>query len=227
MSKAISWERDVKKAIADVCHRLYERNYLVATSGNVSVRLQDGFLITPSQTRKDAVSHGMIVKCSFDGSPLDRDARPSSEVAMHSEVYAMRPDVRAAIHAHPHFCLACSLADIALTEMTLPELAIYLGPVPIVPYATPGTAEMAEVLRPVLPKHNAFLLKRHGVLVLGSDLEEAYNRLEHLEHMARVAYLVNSLGTIEPLTKSELRRLSSEARKIGQKISSTLQDILE
>jgi L-fuculose-phosphate aldolase len=111
--------------------------------------------------------------------------------------------------------------------MLLPELAVYLGPVPSVPYATPGTEEMAEKLRPLLPDHNAFLLQRHGVLVLGKDLQDAFNRLEHLEHVAHVAYLVCSMGTIEPLTKTELRKLSAHARKIGQQISNTLLELLE
>ncbi len=227
MSEARPWERDDRQAIADVCHRLYNRNYLVATSGNVSVRSGEGFLITPAATRKDAVAPELVVACDAAGTPLDPSARPSSETAMHREAYAARPDVGAAIHAHPHSCLACSLAEISLTEMLLPELAIYIGPVPAVPYATPGTEEMADALRPLLPKHNAFLLKRHGVLVLGTDLQDAYNRLEHLEHIAHVAYLVSSMGTIEPLTKSELRRLTAEARKVGQQISQTLLELID
>lgn len=227
MSDAVKWKKDKREAIADVCHRLYRQDYLVATSGNVSIRDGDGFLITPSLTRKDSMEASFIVSCDHDGKSYDKNLRPSSEVDMHREVYAVRPDVCAAIHAHPNFCLACSLSEISLTEMLLPELAIYIGPVPLVPYATPGTSEMALQLRPYLPNHNAFLLTRHGVLVLGTDLLDAYNRLEHLEHMARVAYLVSSIGTIEPLTKTELRKLSKEARRLGQRISSTLQDLLE
>lgn len=216
-----------RAAIADICHRLYERGYLVATSGNVSVREEAGFLITPAATRKDAVTPRSIVACDAVGHAIDPKARASSEAAMHQAVYATRPDVGAVIHAHPHYCLACSLANISLTEMLLPELAVYLGPVPSVPYATPGTVEMADVLAPFLPGHNAFLLTRHGVLVLGKDLEDAFNRLEHLEHVARVAYLVSSMGTIEPLTKTELRKLTQQARRIGQQISQTLLDLLE
>lgn len=220
-------QENARKEIADVCHRLYERGYLVATSGNVSVRDGDGFLITPSGTRKDAMTPKAVVACDAAGRAAAPQARPSSETAMHQAVYRQRPDVNAAIHAHPHYCLACSLASISLTEMLLPELAVYLGPVPSVPYATPGTAEMAVVLAPFLAGHNAFLLTRHGVLVLGSDLQDAFNRLEHLEHVAHVAYLVSSMGTIEPLTKTELRKLTQQARRIGQQISQTLLDLLE
>lgn len=218
---------DLKSAIAGICHKLYEHNYLVATSGNVSARTENGFLITPSHTRKDAMTEKLVVECDMEGHPLPSGCHPSSETSMHLRVYKMRPDVGAAIHAHPHYCLACSLADISLTEMLLPELAVYVGPVPSVPYATPGTDEMADVLDPFLKNHNAFLLKRHGVLVLGKDMEDAFNRLEHLEHVAHIAYLLSSMGTIEPLTKSELRKLTSHARKLGQQISRTLLDLLD
>lgn len=221
------WKEDSREAIADVCHRLYEHRYLVATSGNVSVRDGEGFLITPASTRKDAVSPDTIVACDASGRPLGEAGRPSSETAMHSAAYRLRPDANAAIHAHPHYCLACSLAEISLTEMLLPELAVYIGPVPLVPYATPGTDEMGDALAPLLPKHNAFLLARHGVLVLGKTLEEAYNRLEHLEHVAHVAYLVSSMGSIEPLTKSELIKLTAHARRLGQQISHTLLDLID
>lgn len=226
-AKAQRWEKDDRRAIADVCHRLYERRYLVATSGNVSVRTAEGFLITPGSTRKDSVDPESIVECDADGSPVEPGQHPSSEIAMHKAVYGRRPDVGAAIHAHPHYCLACSLAGISLTEMLLPELAIYIGPVPAIPYATPGTDEMVEALEPFVEKHNAFILQRHGVLVLGSDLQDAYNRLEHLEHIAQVAYLVSSMDHIEPLTKVQLNKLTKQARKLGQQISQTLLDIIE
>ncbi|MFH1831008.1 MAG: class II aldolase/adducin family protein [Pseudomonadota bacterium] len=224
---AHKWKKNNREAIADVCHRLYEHGYLVATSGNVSVREQDGFLITPGSTRKDAVDADSIVACNADGVPLNPNDHPSSEIAMHREVYHVRPDINAAIHAHPHYCLACSLGGISLTEMLLPELAIYIGPVPSVPYATPGTVEMCKELAPFLKKHNAFLLQRHGVLVLGKDLQDAYNRLEHLEHIANVAYLVSSMDSIEPLTKAQLHKLTKQARTLGQQISQTLLDLIE
>ncbi len=221
------WRCDPREAIADVCHRLYEQRYLVATSGNISVRTEEGFLLTPATTRKDAVTATSIVACRHDGTPINPAEKPSSEFAMHRDVYRLRPDIHAAIHAHPHYCLACSLAGISLTEMLLPELAIYIGPVPTVPYATPGTEEMCHALDTFLPKHNAFLLSRHGVLVLGRDLEDAFNRLEHLEHIATVAYLVSSTDTIEPLTKVELHKLTVQARKLGQHLSQTLLDLID
>ena len=226
----MNWVDEQKAAIAEVCRKLYDRNYLVATSGNVSARNADRFLITPRGTRKDKMRADLIVECDLDGKPVEGGSpllQPSTEIAMHKDVYKYRKDVNAAVHAHPPHCTACSLASISLTEMLLPELAIYIGPVPTVPYATPGTRELPDAIRPYLAEHNAFLLMRHGVLVLGKDLEDAYNRLEQLEYIAHVAYLVGSMGSVNPLTKAELLRLTSQGRRIGLEISRRLLTLLE
>jgi L-fuculose-phosphate aldolase len=235
----MNWMNEQKEAIAETCRKLYERGYLVATSGNVSVRNEDRLLITPRATRKDRMSAELIVECDLKGdsppchgstdSPKGTvpSLKPSTEIEMHLEVYRQRGDVHAAIHAHPPYCTACSLASISLTEMLLPELAIYIGPVPTVPYATPGTRELPEALKPFLRDHNAFLLMRHGILVLGSDLEDTFNRLEQLEYIAHVAYLVGSMGSVNPLTKAELLRLTSQGRRIGLEISKRLLTLLE
>lgn len=214
-----------KAEIADLCRKLYERGYLVATSGNISVRNAGEFLVTPRGTRKDKVTAELIVECNVEGE--GDSLKASTEIAMHRDVYRNRPDVNAAIHAHPPYCTACSLASISLTEMLLPELAIYIGPVPTVPYATPGTSELPDAIRPFLAEHNAFLLMRHGVLVLGKDLEDAFNRLEQLEYIAQVAYLVGSMGSVSPLTKAELLRLTNQGRRIGLEISRRLLTFLE
>ncbi len=227
----MSWLDDQKVAISYICRRLYERGYLVATSGNVSARSEGHFLITPRATRKDKMVPELIVECDADGRPVGEDLasspKPSTEIEMHREVYRQRKDVNAAIHAHPPYCTACSLASISLTEMLLPELAIYIGPVPTVPYATPGTNELPQALKPYLSDHNAFLLMRHGVLVLGRDVEDAFNRLEQLEYIAQVAYLVGSMGSVNPLTKAELLKLTSSARRIGLELSKRLLTLIE
>lgn len=190
MSQAHKWRDSIPDQIADVCHRLYDQRYLVATSGNVSVRTADGFLITPTNRRKDSISENDIVECDNSGRPRKASTTPSCEVSMHSSIYLKRPDINAAIHAHPSYCLACSLTGISLTKIPLPEVSFYVGEVATVPSAQPGSAEMATNLDPFIAKHNAFILDKHGVLVLGRDLEDAFNRLEHMEHMAHVSYLV-------------------------------------
>jgi len=225
--KPTNWIDQQKTAIADICKKIYDRGYVVATSGNVSVRNSKHLLITPRATRKDQMRPELIVECDADGIPINPAALPSTEIEMHREAYRQRKDIHAVIHAHPPYCTACSLASILLTEMVLPELAVYLGPVPTVPYATPGTSELAEAVKPYLADHNAMLLMRHGVLVLGKDLQDAFNRLEHLEYIAHVAYLVGSMGAVSPLTKADLLKLTTNARRVGYEISRRLLSLLE
>jgi L-fuculose-phosphate aldolase len=181
-----------KRAIVGICQRLYDRGYVVATSGNVSVREDESILITPTATRKDSVSAKAIIDCGLDGTPRETGKKPSSEIEMHCAVYNIRSDVGAAIHAHPPFCVACSILGFSLVEPILPELSVYTGPAPTVPFATPGTPAQAKAVTPYLSEHNAMLLERHGVLVLGRDLEEAFSRLEQLEYAAHIIYLVKT-----------------------------------
>lgn len=198
---------DMRKAIVNACHKLYHRGYLVATSGNVSTRHGDGMLITPRAIRKDMLTPEAIVECRDNGSPRDTSQRPSSEIGMHCAVYTARPDVNAAVHTHPPFCVACSLLGISLAEAIVPELIVYVGRTPTAPYATPGTAEQATAVKPLLANHDAFLLERHGVLVLGHTLEEAFSRCEQLEYVAQIAYLTHVRGNIQPLPDEEVAKL--------------------
>jgi L-fuculose-phosphate aldolase len=100
---------------------------------------------------------------------------------------------------------------IQLTEAILPELVVYVGPAPTAPYATPGTREQAEAVKPLLQDHNAFLLERHGVLVLGRDLEETLSRFEQLEYVAQIAYLAQVKGPVKSLTREQIQKLAEKA----------------
>lgn len=179
---------ETKQELVDICHKLYEKDYLVATSGNVSVRTADGFLISPHQIRKDSVQSEQIVECRLDGTPLTTDTLPSCEIPMHKMVYENRKDISAAIHAHPIFCITCTLLKISLSETSLPEATVHIGNSPTVPYVKPGSEEQAKAILPYL-SNNCLLLEKHGVLVLGRNLNDAFNRLEQLEYVAKIAYL--------------------------------------
>lgn len=197
-----------RKEIAYVCHKLAELGQVVATSGNVSVRDGDTILITPTRTRKDTITPEQIVACDLDGAPLDRNLRPSSEITMHRSVYGARNDVFAVIHAHCPYCTVCTINGISLENILIAEQVIYTGPAPTVPYAMPGSPDQAAAVEPYIADHDSMLLERHGVLVLGKDLEEALNRMEQLEYAARIAYLANAVGKPQPLSSKDVEKLS-------------------
>jgi L-fuculose-phosphate aldolase len=130
---------------------------------------------------------------------------PSSETPMHLEVYRQRPDARAVIHAHPVFSTALTVAGLEFPIDLLPEAALLWGGVPITSFAMPGTVEDAEAIRPHIGSHDAILLRRHGTLTCGPDLEEALLNLERLEHVAEVFWRAHALQGVERSVAPPLR----------------------
>src|SRR5687767_11322658 len=124
------------------------------------------------------------------------NCQPSSETLMHLEVYKQRSDVRAVLHAHPVFATALTVAGIHFPADVLPEVILTLGNVPTTAYAIPASHEDAEVIRPFIKDHNALLLRQHGSLTVGVDLDEALIHLERMEHVAEIFWRAQMLGTV-------------------------------
>lgn len=197
---ALSVALEVEKKIACenllyTCGRLYRKSFFEGTSGNVSIRLADGnILITPSGVSKDLLKPHDIVLTDINGVIIEGLRKPSSEIKMHLAVYRNRPDVYSVIHAHPPFSVAFCTVDSKINTSLLAEATLILGEVPVVKYATPSTDEVPDFLQPYLKGHNAFLLANHGLLTLGSNLEQAMNRAETLEFTAKVTAIAKGLG---------------------------------
>jgi L-fuculose-phosphate aldolase len=126
---------------------------------------------------------------------------------MHLEVYRQRPDVRAVIHAHPVFATALTVAGQDFPDDILPEVALTLGHVPVSAYATPSSHEDADVIRPLIREHNAILLRQHGSLTVGKNLDEALIHLDRLEHVAEVFHHARQLGDVARIPPEELEKL--------------------
>lgn len=128
---------------------------------------------------------------------------------MHLQVYAARPEVGAVVHAHPPTAVARTLARRPVVLEAIPEAVVYLGPVPTAPYATPGTEALPASIRPYLGdvRVRALMLERHGSLTLGRDVFDAFNRLDALEHTARLTCAAEALGAVEPLPAGEVEHL--------------------
>lgn len=174
--------------------RLGARGLISAGEGNMSARLGDGrLLITPSGLRKDELTPEDLVVVSIAGSGVGapaRSMRASSDVAIHRAVYAARPDVRAVVHAHLPAAMALTLAGEIPDPSALPETALLLPRLPHVPFATPGSRELAEAIASAFmedprPWASAVLLERHGAVAVGASVDEAVNRLELVEVLCR------------------------------------------
>jgi L-fuculose-phosphate aldolase len=157
----------------------------------------------------------MIIKCDRTGKVIsgNRDFRPSSEVKMHLDIYKERPDIRSVVHAHPPFATSFAVAGIPLNKCVLPEAIIVIGAVPIAPYGLPSTMEIPDRARPFIQKSDAILLENHGALTLGSDLLNAYHKMETLEHTASIVWKAIQLGNLNVLPGEERDRLMTLREK--------------
>src|SRR6185436_13560070 len=110
--------------------------------------------------------------------------------------YELRPDVGAVVHAHPPMTVGLALAGVSMAQCILSETCLVLGPILTAPYTTPTTHEVPDTLRPYLRQANAIVLDRHGALTVGRNLDEAYNRLEAMEHASKITQAARSIGPI-------------------------------
>ncbi len=203
----------MRQEIVRVCRMLHRKNYLAATDGNVSVRLGDQVLVTPSGVHKGLMEADQVITVDLQGRVLRGVGRPTSEIRMHLLAYELRPDVGAVVHAHLPYATACTLAGISLLEPILPEVVITLGGIPTAPYATPGSVAVPEAIRDFIREYDALLLSRHGAMTVGPDVSDAYNKMEKLEHTARVVLAARLQGPVEPLPAAEVETL----RRLGEK----------
>ena len=198
----------LRSQLTKFCHRLYQRDLVGSTEGNASVKIDlNSILITPSGSNLGYINPDDLVIISMDGRQLAGDKRPSSEFLLHIGIYQHRRDVGAICHAHPIAATVCAVAGLALDQPILPEIISTFGIIPLVEYGTPGTPEVFEQMVDLVDRHDAFLLKNHGAVTLGSNLKEAFNKMEMVERCARVIIAANLLGNIKELPDEIIQKL--------------------
>ena len=208
-------EQAARSDLIRICHLMYERSYVVSSDGNVSVQLDDGrVLATPTMTCKGRMSEELLAITDLEGRPLN-DQRASSELAMHLLIYRERPDVRAVCHAHPPHGTAFAVAGLPIDQPILSEVILTLGCVPLAEYGTPSTEELSDAMRPLMKHHNALLMANHGAVAYGSDLWQAWDRLETLEHTAKIAILSRVLGGSRNLPADAIEKLIDVRERAG------------
>jgi len=209
-------EEEMREEIAEVCRRIYDKNFVAANDGNVSMRLDEKrILMTPSGVSKGDVTAASLVVCDLAGTRVAGDRTPTSEVLLHLAVYRERADVHGVVHAHPPFATAVTVAGVSLEEPVLPEVAVTFGKIPTAEYATPASAEGPRVIRKLIRDFDAILLDRHGTLTAGKSAWEAYFKLEKVEHAAQVIFLAKQLGKVRTLSADEIKRLVAALERHG------------
>ena len=201
-------ELTLRENICEVGRLLWERGFVGATDGNISVRLGEGrFLCTPSNTSKGFMRPEQILVADAKGDKVAGEGRVTSEFFTHLAAYEERPDIGAVVHAHPAAATALTLVAIETTAPIVPEVIMGLVAIPVCGYATPGSREGADVIRQYIRDFDAVLLDRHGAVTVAATVFEAYLKLEKVEHTARTLHYAYTLGTPKRLEPKHIAKL--------------------
>jgi L-fuculose-phosphate aldolase len=205
---------ETRAEIVRVARLLRTRGLAIGTSGNVGARLDDGRIaITPSTMDYDEMTPDDVVIVEADGSPSEGHHRPSSELRIHVEVFAARPDVRAIVHTHSPFATTFAAARRPVPAVHY-VLALLVAPgrdtLRMAPYATFGTAELAHNAVTTLGDDHAVLLANHGAIVVAGSLRAAMGRAERVEELAMLAWRAEQLGGATLLGADELDRVREQ-----------------
>ena len=190
---------------------LFERGLSAGSSGNMSVRLDDGFLFTPTNSCLGFLEAERLSRLDLAGRHVSGDA-PTKELPLHFGFYDRRPDARAVVHLHSTYATALScLADVdrkdAIPPIT-PYVVMRVGQVPVVPYTRPGSAEIKPLIDALAADHPAVLLENHGPVVAGGSLDAAVFAIEELEEAAKLAVILRGMKVrhLDPAAIADLNQ---------------------
>ena len=189
-------EQECRDGIVQWSRSLYERGFSVGSAGNISVKLDDGFIMTPTNSCLGFLDTRRLSKLDPDGNHVSGD-KPTKERLLHLAYYQARREARAVVHLHSTYatalsCLADTDPEDAIPPIT-PYVVMRVGRVPVVPYTRPGSSDAVPLIMARAPNHAALLLGNHGPMVTGRTLEEAVFAAEELEETARLVLLTRGL----------------------------------
>lgn len=205
-------ESRIREEICETGASLYERRYTVGTAGNISARLGDGWLITPTDACLGRLDPADIAKVDTDGNHVS-GGKPSKTLALHRKIYEHNGDAHGVVHTHSTHLVALTLAGVWRRDDVLPPITPYyvmkVGHVPLIAYRRPGDPAVAEQVAALASKVRAVLLERLGPVVWEKSVSHASYALEELEETARLWLLARSINEPppEPLEEADIEDL--------------------
>jgi 3-dehydro-4-phosphotetronate decarboxylase len=191
-------ENQLRDRIATLARSLFDRCLTFGASGNISVRLDDGWLMTPTGSTLGELNPARIAKLDDAGEWVSGD-KPTKEAFLHRAMYEERPGTGAVVHLHSTHSVAVScLADVDPADVLPPITAYYvmkIGTLPLIPYFPPGDLDLARAVREMASRHHAVLLANHGPVVAGKSLEDAIHATEELEETAKLFLMLRGMKT--------------------------------
>ncbi|PCI53545.1 MAG: aldolase, partial [Alphaproteobacteria bacterium] len=202
-------ELELREQIAMHGKSLYERGYTCGSSGNISVKLTDGILVTPTNCCLGRLEPDQISKVSWEGNHQS-GGKPSKETFLHLAMYNSRPDEAAIVHLHSTYSVAVSCLKNIDPKNVLPAITAYyvmrVGQLPLVPYYAPGDMNLARHVEKLASQSRAMLLANHGPVIASQTLDQAVYAMEELEETAKLFLLLQN-HEFNPLTESQIADL--------------------
>lgn len=209
-------EWKIKEQMCDIGRRIWLRGFCAGNEGNHSYRIAENrVLCTPTGVSKGQLKPDDLCTVDLEGKQLAGSRKRTSEISLHLAIYKARPDVKAVIHSHPPHATAFAVAGIDLPTCVHPEAEVFLGPVKMAKYVTPGDQRLGESVLPFVKDSNTILLQSHGVVTFDMDLEKAYYELEIVDAYARLLILAKQVGGIRQLSADEMEELIELKPKFG------------
>ena len=205
---------ELKEDIIKFGKLLYSKNFSPATSGNISVRYGENFLISSSGSCLGFLEYDDIVMVNSNGNVIEGNKKASSEKFLHIKAYEQRPDINSIFHVHSPKATALAIAGVELLAPFCAELVYYFGEIKLAKYATPSSLELVEKTIPFLKNSNAVLMQNHGLLVCAKSIKEAFFGVESIENYAQNYIDAKILGCLTLLSKKSLQEI--QLLKSGQ-----------
>ncbi len=180
---------EAKQTICAIGHKMYSRGFVSANDGNITVRVGDNAIwATPTGVSKGDLTPDMLILVDLQGNVLEGTWEPTSETAMHLRAYWENDEIMSTCHTHSLYSMIFATAGIELDVAFSPEPTGIVGKVPVAPYATPGTPDLADSIKPFVKNYKMCLLSNHGAMTWGSKPLEAWHRMEALEAYCQLCY---------------------------------------
>jgi 3-dehydro-4-phosphotetronate decarboxylase len=207
-------EQSLREEICLWGKSIFDRGLTFGSSGNLSARLDDGFVVTPTNSCLGFLDPARLSKLDTTGAHISGD-KPTKEIPLHLAVYHARPQAMGIVHLHSTYATALScLVDID-PDNSMPAITPYMvmrvGRVPVLPYVQPGSADIAPYVKDIAPRHPAFLLANHGPVVSGPSFADAVFSAEELEETAKLLILTDG-RRVRHLSSEDSARLTSSER---------------
>ena len=200
--------KNKKKEVAYFIRRLYAQKLTTCLGGNISFKADDNnVLITPSQLDKAILKPNQIGVVTIDGKNLTPKYELSMETGMHLSIYKKRKDVKAIIHAHSTFATSFAAMQKEINNKLTGEIRAIIGNIVTAPYALMGSEELAKIVSDKSADANVILMENHGIIAVGENLLQAFNRIEVLESAAKMTIVTELMKSKKELSDEDLNVL--------------------